>query len=613
MNKYLVEAQALARMGQFVEAGERCRKSISLGKDLVVAKRILAACLYDQGTMLATAGGLFDEAEQCFRQALAAKPDHVDALSNLGVILHTHKNRPDEAIVLYRKALALDPSSVRIAENLAKAEYQAGEFDACSATLLKLARRNPSEAAGYLIREALLVRKVVPDDAYPLQIRASIASKLDALESGDARMASPLRFPSTYFPLSYHGIGNKEMNSRLANIHLKAAPSLSWTAPFIANWKGPGTRIRLGLASAFFHAHSIGNTSRGLVERLDRSRFEVILVRLGASPRDAMADAIDASADRVVTVPADDLQAARETIASLELDLLFYQDIGMEPLGYLLSFARLAPVQCTSFGHPDTAGVPNLDYFISSDFYEVENAQDDYAERLVMIPGAGTLSYYHRPPAVKPGDRAAFGFGGEDRLYLCPQTLFKIQPVMDRIFGQILERDANARIVLIDPAREDLRPALERRLRGVLGDRMDRVSFIQSLAYLDYLRLVSCADVILDTIHFNGQNTNLEAFHLGVPVVTLPGRMQRERHTCGIYRAMGFMDLVADSVEDYVGLALRLANDTEFRGRCSERILRENAVLFENEAFVRQVETALGTMLGERLAEKSAGHRDGAA
>ena len=89
----------------------------------------------------------------------------------------------------------------------------------------------------------------------------------------------------------------------------------------------------------------------------------------------------------------------RKPIADLSLDVLFWQDIGMDPLSYLLAFARLSPVQLTSFGHPDTTGIPNMDYFLSSSFYEMPGAADDYSEQLVLLEGAGTLSYYY-PPAV---------------------------------------------------------------------------------------------------------------------------------------------------------------------------------------------------------------------
>jgi predicted O-linked N-acetylglucosamine transferase (SPINDLY family) len=317
----------------------------------------------------------------------------------------------------------------------------------------------------------------------------------------------------------------------------------------------------------------------------------VFLIRLGAPPADDVATQMDTAADHVLTLPYGDLHAARELLARLELDVLFYQDIGLEPMSYFLAFSRVAPVQCTSFGHPDTTGIPSIDYFISSTLYELEDAQDDYSERLVLIPDAGTLSYYYRPPPPSTRGRESFGFAATERIYLCPQALYKVHPDMDEIFVKIAAQDPRAKIVLIDPGDEELRPALERRLA------LERVVFIDSLPYRDFLALVACCDVMLDTLHFNGQNTSLEAFALGIPIVTLPGRLQRGRHTYGMYRAMGFMDLVAGSADQYVELALRVASDGQFRRQCSKRIADSCGVLYENRGFVRQLEAAFRQML----------------
>ena len=38
-------------------------------------------------------------------------------------------------------------------------------------------------------------------------------------------------------------------------------------------------------------------------------------------------------------------------------------------------------------------------------------------------------------------------------------------------------------------------------------------------------------DPILDPIHFGGANTSMEAFTMGLPVVTLPGRQLRNRQS----------------------------------------------------------------------------------
>jgi protein O-GlcNAc transferase len=560
--------------------------------------------LYQQAVQAWRAGRV-ERAEALLVATLESDPAHADALSDLGA-LRQSLDRHEEAIVLYESALAVDGEHLRALRNLARAQEHLDRLGEASATLLRLAQLDRAEAAAYLIREALLVHLVAPDADYPQRVRSSIVAKLAAIKAAGARMTRPLRFPSTYFALSYHGLCNKELVQCIADAHTTADPRLEWTAPQAREWTAPKGRIRVGVASRFLRGHSIGNTSRGLVRHLDRASHEVVVIRFGATAPDSIAAEIDAAADRVVVVPYDDLAAAREAIARLSLDVLFYQDVGMEPLSYLLAFSRLAPVQLTSFGHPETTGVRNMDYFLSSANYECDEAQTHYAERLIMVPDAGTLSYYYRPPASSGRARDDFGFAAADHLYLCPQSLFKIHPDMDAMFKAILENDAVGKIVLIDSRDQPLREPLERRLAATLGTLAQRVRFVPPLPYPDFLSLIECADVMLDTPRFNGQNTTLEALAKGCPVVTLPGRLQRERHTYGMYRAMGFMELIADSAHRYAALAVRVANDAAFRDHCRARIAATRDVLYENAAFVRNCEQAFRVMIEETKARASA-------
>jgi len=381
------------------------------------------------------------------------------------------------------------------------------------------------------------------------------------------------------------------LHQAIAQAHLRAAPSLEWKAPHIDSWKGRSGRIRIGIASTNLFNHSIGHTSRGLVEMLDRERFEVVVIRVGATPVDEFAAAIDHAADQVVLIPPGDLQKAREAIAALSLDILFWQDIGMDPITYLLAYARLAPVQVTSFGHPDTTGIPNMDYFISSSLYEVDGAQEDYSERLVTLADLGTLAYYHRPAMPTGANRGHFGLVDEEHVYLCPQALFKLHPDMDDVLLEIVERDDKARIVLIEPSLRHMRTSIEARMTQLspkLGE-----------------RLLRCADVMLDTLHFNGQNTSLEGFAMGVPIVTLPGTLQRSRHSYGMYRAMGFMDLVAESKSDYAAKAVAVATDPAFRAHSQASIAESAGVLYENAAFVRHCEEAFVNMVEQAAASRN--------
>jgi len=605
MSKYLAEAYQLMQAHRFEEAAVLCRKALRKPGEFVAAKRMLADCHNNQGMVHLVMSRLLDDAEACFRQALAQQPDHQVALKNLAGLL-VEQSRLEEAIPLCQRLVALLPADQRqtVLRDLAVIFQRLDRLDEAAEVLAELAALMPNDGSA-LLRDALLIPSVIRDREDILAWRQRIENKLDAFEatvSAGRGIVDPAWFPGTYFYLSYHGLDNRALHTRIATAYLKAAPSLAWRATWLDSWKGPGERIRVGLASRNFYNHSIGHTSRGLVEMLDRSRFEVVVIRIGEAPFDAVAAAIDQAADQVVTVPLDDLQGARETIAGLELDVLFWQDIGMEPFSYLLAFSRLAPVQLTSFGHPDTTGIANVDYFLSSDLYESEESTAHYSERLVTLPGVGTLAYYRRPSVPPAVGRERYGFAEASHIYLCPQTLFKFHPDMDDVFLAIVERDEQALIVLIDPELPVLRAETEARLARRSPLLAQRLHFVPRLSHDDYLGLIRCADVVLDTIHFNGQNTSLESFAMGVPIITLPGKFQRSRHTCGMYQAMDFLDLVAVDKDDYVAKALAVVIDPIFRAHCQSRIEASAGLLYLDSNFISACENALEDMVTQAAA-----------
>jgi tetratricopeptide (TPR) repeat protein len=55
--------------------------------------------------------------------------------------------------------------------------------------------------------------------------------------------------------------------------------------------------------------------------------------------------------------------------------------------GECLALAQ--PVQINTWGHPDTSGLPTLDYYVSAECFEPADAQDHYSEQLVHFTSLG--------------------------------------------------------------------------------------------------------------------------------------------------------------------------------------------------------------------------------
>lgn len=123
-----------------------------------------------------------------------------------------------------------------------------------------------------------------------------------------------------------------------------------------------------------------------------------------------------------------------------------------------------------------------------------------------------------------------------------------------------------------------------------MPDLVERIGFVPHLPRDEYLNLLWLADCILDTHHYAAGSTCYDVFSLNLPIVTWPGEFSVGRYTLGCYRRMGFLDLVADSAESYVQLALRLASDADFSAHCRREIAARSDILFNDRECVRELE-----------------------
>ena len=131
-----------------------------------------------------------------------------------------------------------------------------------------------------------------------------------------------------------------------------------------------------------------------------------------------------------------------------------------------------------------------------------------------------------------------------------------------------------------------------------MPDVLARVRFLPKLPHERFLDLLSIADVMLDPIVFGGGNTSYEGLGLGTPIITWPDPFLRSRLTAAMYRQMVMEDLVVDSAESYVALAVELACEPDRREACRQKILVTNHAIFRDAAAIEALEDVLLRLLG---------------
>ena len=512
-----------------------------------------------------------------------------DIRQTLAVALQHHsKGNPAEAERLYRQILALEPGHAEAHNGLGNALARQGETKEALAHYGRVLELTPTD--GLRIRMALTMPVIPLSCAHVAETRREFQKNLAALATEPLSLKNPAaEVGMTTFRLPYHGLNDRELQVNMASLFLKACPSLSFSAPHCAGppKRAPDSRIKVGFLSRFFTHHTVGKLTRGFIAELPRERFAVTVLTF-PQQSDASWEFIRSRADDTVTLPFN-LETARRAVAAKELDILLYGEIGMDPFTYFLAFSRLAPVQCVTWGHPVTTGLPTIDYFISSEGLEPADADSHYSERLVRLKRLPTY-YYGLKVAIPVKSRQDFGLSDRGALYLCPQSLFKLHPEFDEVVGSLLRADPTGVLILVEGVEAHWTELMKRRFRATIPDVVDRVRFLPKQSGLDFMSLLSLVDVILDPLHWSGGNTTLEALWLGTPIVTLPGAFMRGRVTYACYRQMGLMDCVAATKEDYVEKAVRLAKDRDYRESVKKKILAAKDVLFENRGAVLDLE-----------------------
>ena len=285
----------------------------------------------------------------------------------------------------------------------------------------------------------------------------------------------------------------------------------------------------------------------------------------------------------------------QETIVTImrsdQLDILMLPDVGMSASSRILSLHRIAPLQFTAWGHPVTTGSDNIDFYLSSDLMEPEDAQMHYSETLVRLPN---LALFFNPsePKTNPSLRTSLPEGYI--LFGCLQSIYKYLPQYDFIFPRIAKATPEAIFVFLEGEQRYTTEILKRRLTAIFSEHgleaEKHVLFIPRVTTDAYAALVNDMDVILDTIGWSGGNTSLEAIGLGKPLVTYPGEFMRGRHTSAMFRMMGMERHVACSLEDFISRAIDLGSDGDLRLQVSTELRLKSRLLYQDRHFIGELD-----------------------
>ncbi len=554
-------------------------------------------------------GGLEAMAELCdatknykasigaYLKLITLKPEHTNYYYKVAARYNFLGDR-GRAREYIEKGLQVDPKSISLLKALCSLAYAEGSREELLECYKKLYELEPEHSIKVAIKTLVPANFKTSEEIdkwrkeYELNLDALLVESQPSKSENTDSMA-------TAFSLAYHGKNNKTLITKLAKIYEKTFPQLLFTAP---HCKVPvaaetGKKIKIGFVSRYFYDHVMNDCFGKLIELLDQTNvFDIyVFSTLEATPENNLWKTFETKGR--ATQLSFNLELAQSQIAEKQLDVLVYTELGMDVPSYRLAFARLAPAQCVLTGHPETSGVANIDYYISSESLEGKDAQDFFSEKLILMKSNPDFSRETpAPPVLKT--REELGISLDKNIYMAPFKMHKVHPDFDEVLNKIFEKDPLAEVVMfIDGKIADI---LKARFEiNIRPEFIPRIKFFPWASKNDFFSYLKCADVIIDSFYFGVGTTMYFIAPVGTPVVTMrKGFFRGGRMARIFYEEAGITELVSQDVNSYVELAVKVANDKKYQQSLRERIIKNKSILFGAKGSVEEY-TSIFTQLGK--------------
>lgn len=542
----------LQRLGRADEAMDCYRKALQAGGNNADTHYFLANALREKG--------FFADAESEYGRVIAVRPDHVEALNNLSALL-TNRGKTGRAAGLLKQALRISPDSPQLLINYGRLCLHTGEAGEAAAAFRKVLAMQPGWT----------------------DVHSNLLACLNYLPDSD---------PAEVFA----------EHCRWQELHGDAILYYTdW-----GNLPDPGRKLRIGYVSPDLCEHSVARFLEPVLAGHDREHFEVVCYSDVLHP-----DATTARLRRLCGRWVDVRGKTHEQLAGLVrqdgIDILV--DLaGHTANNRLPVFAGTpAPVQVTWLGYPNTTGLRGMDYRLTDAVADPPGETENlHTETLLRLPH-GFLCYHCPEDAPEAGPLPCSTTG--QITFGSFNNLAKTSPGVIRVWSRVLNAVPGSRLMLKSRATGD--PDVRQRLIDAfarLGIRKDRVGFLEPVpSHHDHMAAYKGIDIALDTFPYNGTTTSCEALWMGVPVITLAGKVHAGRVGASLLSRVGLIELVAPDANAYVAIAVRLSGDTgrlaSIRGRLRETM--RNSRLCDATGFTGELEQAFRTMWTDWCRERA--------
>jgi protein O-GlcNAc transferase len=528
---------------RYREAMESCERALELNPEYV-------SCLVTKGTIHLS----FHDSQaalDCAVQALNLEPEN-ELVMRYATRMYRQAQLPREALRIAMRYLALYPKSVEMMSAVVDIILNTCEW------------RSLDKVVDLLIGG---VRKRL-EKSEPIGV---CVNNLQAL------------------PISYPFLVEAGENVSL-NMVKSLAKDLANTNFDISAGRYKGDKIRIGYLLPYVRFHSMPMMIREVVRRHDRSIFEVFGYCI-TNPEDTEFSNSFVSSFQDFSWSMDQQELASKINAD-GIELLIDCTGHTEATALDVAALKPAPVNIHSLGYSVSMGADFMDYVISDECYIPDKFKDLGPEKIIYLPDT-MMPTTRSDISTEVSSRTKEGLPEKGIVFCNFNQPFKIEARIFDCWMTILKSVPDSVLWL-----GNWNPTAKANLQSVAveaGIDPDRLVFGDLIGHSDHLARLALADLALDTFYHGGGVTTVDCLWAGLPVLSIRGETPSRCLGETILTAHGMSDLVVDSFEEYVQLAIDYAGDAEklatLRKRCWDN--RDTEALFDPARYCRNLDQGL--------------------
>jgi predicted O-linked N-acetylglucosamine transferase (SPINDLY family) len=555
-----------------------------------------------------------DEASTAFENALALKPNLAEAWLGRGNVFCKRKQY-DDAFAAYDRALALKAELAEGWLGRGNAFQELRRYREALASFERAAALKPDLVEAWIGCGEMFARLKRHDEAARAYARV--------LEIDPQRpFTKGLLLHQKMSSCAWNGVDAliAEIDQDIASGKLSAEPfgwqgvaksprSLQRCAELFNAGKYPAKsgdasprsppdrgKIRIGYASGEFRDQATSHLIVGVLERHDKSRFEIVAFDNGWNDGSDIRRRIEAAVPEIIDVTPLADEAAAAVVRDRRIDILVNLNgyFGEERTGVFAE--RPAPIQVNYLGFPGTLGAAYMDYIIADRCVIPSGDEDFYDEKVVYLPDCYQANDDGKDIGARMFSRAECGLPRHGFVFCCFNNSYKITPEVFDYWIGILKAVPGSVLWLI----EDSASAVSnlRREASARAVDPDRLVFAGRMPLADHLARHRLADLFLDTLPYNAHTTASDALWAGLPVLTQTGGTFPGRVATSLLQAIGLPELITSTPDAYRDLAIELASDPQKLAAIKDKLAsnRLTKPLFDTRLFTRRIEAAYEEM-----------------